>query len=280
MPPRACARRPFEKSARAGLRECPHALRWAPARDPSPASVTEPRREDGEVHDEKEGGDPQHPEPRPEASEGRRVEPDLDNEAGEIHRRAGDEKRVAEARHNHCERGEPAADLVAQQLPGKEPVSNGVQHTHVNGEDRDAAHDRSDFSLKLAPVVDDIPIIPNTVRVQDTPQAHVHGIEERVEVTLTVRGPLAAYLPPRCEEGATETHQTVHPHLQDPKKHLVSDINALTNDPSVGIYEAVDTAHTSNHRVNEIPNNARNTINCQNNRDIKEDQDLSRHYLD
>src|SRR5438552_8661289 len=66
MPPRACARRPFEKSASAGLRECPHALRWAPARDPFPASVTEPRREDGEVHDEKEGGDPQHPEPRPD----------------------------------------------------------------------------------------------------------------------------------------------------------------------------------------------------------------------
>src|SRR5437867_11098600 len=69
--------RGFGTSARTGLRECPHPLRWVPARDPFPARVTEPRRQDGEVHHEKEGWDPQHPEPRPEASEGRRVEPEL-----------------------------------------------------------------------------------------------------------------------------------------------------------------------------------------------------------
>src|SRR5439155_25465641 len=99
-------------------------------------------------------------------------------------------------------------------------------------------------------------------------------------IALTVGGPVAAHLPARREEGATEADEAVHPCLEASEKHLVSDVGPLAGDPSVGINEAVDAAHTSDRRVTEIPDDARDAIGCQGRRDIGEDQDLSRRCLD
>src|SRR3989441_9537959 len=91
---------------------------------------------------------------------------------------------------------------------------------------------------------------------------------------------MAAHLPSGREEGAAEAHETVHPRLENPEKHLVPDVGALAGDPSVGIDEAVDAADASDGRVGEIPDDARDTIGCQGGRDIGEDQDVSRRDLD
>src|SRR5256885_9264837 len=63
------------------------------------------------------------------------------------------------ASQHHAERDEPAAQFVAHQLPGKEPVSHGVQHPPVGGKNRDSPHHRPDFSFELSSVVDDVPVI-------------------------------------------------------------------------------------------------------------------------
>src|SRR5439155_5554751 len=124
-------------------------------------------------------------------------------------------------------RQKPTKQLVTRELPGKQPMTKGIQQRQMREQHIQTMNNRSYFPMKLRPVRLNHCQARPALRLHHHPETLSNGMKRHKEITGTIRMPPRADFLSRSEKRSAGTHRRGYLALQAAQFHFAPHVRAL-----------------------------------------------------